>query len=358
MKVGVVTVARSDWGIWQSVLQGLLHEPSIDLQLIAYGNHLGDILALGYPVTRFEFDEDDSALGMLNVISKLTTCFGNTFYSEDLDLVMVLGDRFEMFAAAVAALPFRIPVVHLHGGENTYGAFDNQLRHAISHLSHLHCVAHKQARDRLIAMGEQSWRILLSGAPGLDQIPANMSYARDGSLIVLHPTTLESGNPQEQMEMVLDAVADEVPGHIVVIHPNRDPGFNEIIDAITKRNANFQIYENLPRPEFLSLMNNVRVMVGNSSAGIIEAPSFELPFVNIGSRQDGRVRGFNVISVGFDADEIRDGIRMALSPSFTDTLQGTAIHNPYVRDGQASRRIINFLAEQMNRGRETLVVKR
>ena len=268
---------------------------------------------------------------------------------------MVLGDRFEMLAAAVAALPFALPVAHIHGGEVTEGAMDNQIRHAISKLAHLHFVSAPVHADRLVRMDEEPWRIHMVGAPGLDRLQSTppmtrkklarqlgLPLADPWIIVTFHPVTLEHRDTGRHVEELVAAL-ETVAGGVVVTYPNADTAHRTIIDALegfARRCPHVRLVPSLGDRAYVSLLEHAAAMVGNSSSGLIEAPSFGLPVVNIGSRQRGRLRGANVIDVGYDRDEILRGIEAALAPGFRERLRDAP--NPY-GDGHAAPRIVEIL---------------
>ena len=284
------------------------------------------------------------------------TCGFTRVYSQlRPDILLVLGDRFEMHAATVAAVPMRLPVGHIHGGELTFGAIDDMLRHSITKLSHLHFTATQAYADRVIRMGEEPWRVSVSGAPSLDNLSDIRAMSQDelhdklgvelslpSLLVTYHPVTLEHENTEEQMGNLLAALT-EVDASIVFTSPNTDTGGSLIrgmIEAFTEQHCRAKLVANLGTDAYFSMMNCVSAMVGNSSSGIIEAASFALPVVNIGNRQEGRTRGRNVIDVGYGQAEILQGIRRAISAEFHDGLDG--MMNPY-GGGGAAERIVSCL---------------
>jgi UDP-hydrolysing UDP-N-acetyl-D-glucosamine 2-epimerase len=281
-------------------------------------------------------------------------------------MLVLLGDRYETLAAASAALPFNIPIAHIHGGALTEGATDDAIRHAISKMSHLHFVAARAYAQRLRRLGEERWRITVSGAPGLDAVRrlARMSPAElEGDLgvpigsatllVTYHPETLD---PDRAHVAELLAALDRIDAPIVITSPNADPGRGAIqraIETFVRRGPDRVLVANLGQRRYLSLLAAVGAMVGNSSSGIIEAPSFHLPVVNIGGRQRGRLRARNVIDAPARRGDIERAIRRALSPRWRRSLRG--LRNPY-GDGSAPRRIAAVLARTPLDGR--LLVKR
>jgi UDP-N-acetylglucosamine 2-epimerase (non-hydrolysing)/GDP/UDP-N,N'-diacetylbacillosamine 2-epimerase (hydrolysing) len=281
--------------------------------------------------------------------------FAQTYARHRPDILLVLGDRFETLAAVTAALPFTIPVAHIAGGEATEGAIDDAIRHAITKMSHLHFVALEEYRRRVIQMGEEPWRVTVSGEPGLDNISATpalpiaeiearigMSLEPPPLLITFHPATLEPGNAEVQIAELLAAL-DTVEMAMVFTAPNADAEGRVIgarIQDFVRLHPNSRLVTNLGTAAYLSMMRHSAAMVGNSSSGIVEAASFELPVVNLGSRQRGRVCGKNVIHAEMKADTIVRAIRSALSPVFRERIRGLV--NPY-GDGKAAPRIVEVL---------------
>jgi UDP-hydrolysing UDP-N-acetyl-D-glucosamine 2-epimerase len=257
-----------------------------------------------------------------------------------------------MHAAALAALPFKIPVVHLHGGESTEGAFDDALRHSMTKLSHLHFASTEVYRQRLIQMGEEPWRVTVSGAMSLDNLtrmpllPIKALEERVGRslcppplLVTFHPTTLEYETTEWQVTQLVCAL-EQIHRPIVITAPNADTCGRMIqrhLSAFAQSAPQAVLVDNLGTQAYFSMMALAAAMVGNSSSGILEAMSFQLPVVNIGSRQRGRVRAPNVIDVGYETGEILTGIRWALEPDRRRMLGGYS--NPY-GDGKAASRIL------------------
>ena len=271
------------------------------------------------------------------------------------DMLLVLGDRFEMHSAVVAALPLKIPVAHIHGGELSEGAIDDALRHSITKMSHLHFVATETYRNRVIQMGEEPWRVVISGAPALDnlktiELPTRAQLSKGYGLreeesfllVTYHPVTLEHEQTEAQMTALLQALG-ELDMAVVFTYPNADTGNRAIIQLIGEyvaSNSRARTFVNLGTRGYFSMMKHATAMVGNSSSGIIEAASFKLPVVNIGNRQRGRLRAANVIDVGYSRREIAAGIRQALAPDFRARLDDLV--NPY-GDGHAAERIVETL---------------
>lgn len=365
--IGVVTVARSDSGVYLPVLSAIQRSADLELKLIVAGMHLApefgetwrDLEAAGFPIAeRIECTtSSDTAEGVAKSMGLGMISFGQLFGRWRPDVLMVLGDRFEMLAAAAAALPFAMPVAHLHGGETSEGAIDEAIRHAITKMSHLHFVATRDYYDRVVQLGEEPWRVALTGAPGLDGIrqieplsrqdlerKIGMSLDAPTLLVTLHPVTLEPADTDRHVTELLGALED-LAMQVVFTYPNADAGGRFIIAAIeafVARNSWARAVVNFGQAGYFAMLRHAAAMVGNSSSGIIESPSFELPVVNVGNRQRGRVRSFNVVDVDYERKAIADAVRRALTPDFRRQLAG--MKNPY-GDGTAADKIVSILAK-------------
>ncbi len=351
-RIGVVTTSRADYGIYRPLLRGILAQPDMELALIVAGMHLcpqfgmtvGEIEAEGLPIAaRVEtLLPDDSALGMAASLGLGVSRLAPVLDQLRPQLLLVLGDRFEMFAAACAAVPLKLPLVHLHGGELTLGAMDDAFRHAMTKLSHLHLVSTEAYARRVRQMGEEPWRVTVCGALGLVNLEGLELLGRSALevrlglvlqpkplLVTFHPVTLEASDALSQAGELLAALeGTERP--LVFSLPNADAGGvalgRRLRDFVASR-PGAVICDNLGTQAYFSLMAISAAMVGNSSSGIIEAPTFKLPVVNIGSRQEGRLKAANVIDVACRRGEISRGLERACSPAFR---QGLAdLVNPY-----------------------------
>ena len=363
-RIGIVTAGRNDFGIYLPVLKAMQLHPGLEPVVLGTGTHMD--ARFGNTVRDIEFagfridysipmvPETDCASAVARAMGRGTAAFADALADARLDMLMVLGDRFEMFAAASAAVPFTLPLVHLHGGEVTLGAIDEQFRHAISKLSHLHFVSTKTYAKRLQQMGEESWRVCVSGAPGLDHLSSFKAWSLEQLseslklelnaaplLVTFHPVTLHGG---EQVDELLAALEMRDDRPVVITYPNSDIGHSDIIqrlETFAQQHDNVGLFQSLGTQRYFSMMSHAAAMVGNSSSGIIEAASFELPVVNIGERQAGRVRGPNVIETVCECDAIDRAINKALSGSFRNSLQH--VENPY-GSGHASEIIADTLS--------------
>lgn len=365
-RIAVVTVGRSDFGIYESVLEQLRSDPSFELRLMVtgahfapqFGNTVSDIEEKGleYEGGLEMLLATDSPQGIGKSVGLGIISFAQAFATEQPDILVVLGDRIEMLCGPVAAMPYNIPVAHIHGGAVTEGAVDELVRHAITKMSHLHFVSCQKYGDRLVQMGEEQWRVHNVGAAGLDrllstrplsrsEVSARVGMELDGDtlLVTYHPVTLESNHLEAQLDNLLK-VLDHTGRKVVLTYPNADTGHSTIMQRFHRfSEANpgrVSLLKHAGTQVYAGLMASVAAMVGNSSSGIVEAPSFGLPVVNIGTREDGKVRAGNVIDVGYTADQITDGIQKATSAEFRLSLRDKP--NPY-GNGQASQRIARVL---------------
>ncbi len=366
--IGVVTGSRSDYGCLVPILREIEKSPELRLRLLVTGTHLKEEFGLTFreiEADGFEIHDrvelaltSDAPEGIAESMGAAVTGFSRSFAKCRPDLLLLLGDRFEICAAAFAALPFKIPVAHVHGGELSRGAMDDALRHSITKLSHLHCVATEEYAKRVLQMGEESWRVIVSGAPSLDQLRTVQLLSKEELakrlqvsldppplLVTYHPVTLEYERTPWQIQELLKALEElEIP--LIFTAPNADTSSHLIrqeLQAFVKRHPDTASYfPHLGTLLYFSLMRESSAMVGNSSSGLVEAPSFGLPVVNIGTRQEGRIHPVNVIDVGYEKESIVSGVKKALSPEFRESLRGLV--NPY-GDGLASHRIVRFLAE-------------
>ena len=333
------------------MLRAIRSDPGFELQLIVAGMHLSP----DFGMTASEIEKDgfeiaarvemlvdsESPEGIAKSIGLGVSGFAEVFSQSKPDILLLVGDRYELLAAASAALPFLIPLAHISGGDVTEGSFDNQVRHAISKMSHLHFVSMDAHRERLLQMGEEPWRIFVTGDPALDslgqiQLPDRPELAKDLGLelnapvvmVSYHPPTLDLGMEAE-LEALLGAL-ERLSGTFVFTYPNADPQSHLIIQRLRRfvaGKSNVGLFFNLGQAKYYGLMAVADLMVGNSSSGIWEAPSFSLPGVNIGQRQQGRLRAGNVIDVAGNAEDIYQAMLRGLKPDFREGLRG--LTNPY-----------------------------
>ncbi len=357
-KIALVTSSRADFGIYRPLLKAISAEPQMTLQLIVTGQHLApefglsvrQIEAEGWPIAaRVEMLlSSDTPQGAAASNALGQAGLAQAYAALAPDLLVLLGDRYEMLGAALAALPFNLPVAHLHGGELSLGAMDDAARHALTKLSHLHFVACAEYARRVAQMGEEPWRVTVCGALSLDNLAAmellsraqleaelDLSLTPAPLLITFHPATRQPGQAAAQMEELLQALEGTARPLIFTL-PGADPegrGLAAQVKAFVETHAQAHLRDNLGSLRYFSLMKHAAAMAGNSSSGIIEAPSLGLPVVNIGDRQEGRLRGTNVIDAPPQAAAIAAALARALDPAFKSGLAGAA--NPYHQGGAA-----------------------
>jgi GDP/UDP-N,N'-diacetylbacillosamine 2-epimerase (hydrolysing) len=365
-KICVVTGTRAEYGLLRWVMQGISETPDSELQLIVTGMHLSAEFGLTYQAIEadgFRIDRkvdmllsSNSAVGIAKSVGVGMIGFADALRDLQPDVLLVLGDRFEIIPAVICALVAAIPVAHLHGGELTEGAFDESIRHAITKMSHLHFVAAEEYRRRVIQLGEQPNRVFLVGGTGIDNIKRLELLSRDqvqqtlgitfrkrNLLITFHPVTLDASGSGEQMQELLAAVADLPDTTLILTMPNADTGSRVIKDMVqdfVRVHSNAYAFDSLGQLRYLSCLKHVDAVVGNSSSGLTEAPSFKKGTINIGDRQKGRLQAQTVIN----CQPTRASISSAINTLYSDDFQRrlTDARNPY-GDGGASERIVNVL---------------
>lgn len=354
--VAAVTVGRADYGILRPVLRAIGDSPALQLQLIVAGGGQPERDGFAIAARVDATPPGDTPQAIAEAVGRATVGFAEVYAELKPDVLLLAGDRFETLAAASAAVPFTIPIAHLHGGELTRGATDEQIRHAITKLSHLHFVCTKRHAARVVQMGEEPWRVTVAGAASLDNLRSlellprvalekilGVSLEPAPLLVTYHPATLEYERTAEHVDELVAAL-DAFGEPIVITAPNVDTSNAVIRDRLNRfaaSRSNVVAVENLGTQAYFSMMATAAVMVGNSSSGIIEAATFRLPVVNIGRRQDGRDRSANIIDVDAERTSIIRGIRRALDPAFRVGLE--QLRNAY-GDGHAAERIVGVLS--------------
>ncbi len=365
-RIAVVTTSRADFGIYRPLLRWLSESPQAELQLVVGGGHLrrdlghtvDEIADAGFEIAARvdHLGTGDAPLDIARAMARGTEGYAQAFAELTPDIVVLLGDRFEMHAAGVAAQPFECAVAHLHGGELTLGAQDDSFRHSLTKLSHLHFVATEDFAKRVRQLGEEAWRVTVCGALSLDNLKSldlldgpelerriGLPLDPPPLLVTYHPETHGDLSPEAQADALVAALA-EVDLPVVVTAPNADAGGRAVrarLEPFTSNGGNRVFVENLGTRAYFSLLRRAAAMVGNSSSGIIEAASFGLPVVNIGDRQEGRPRAANVIDVPAEGPAIAVAVRKAASDAFRAGLAGLA--NPYAGDTAAADIIGNRL---------------
>lgn len=375
MKLLMVTGTRADYGLWRPVLGEIdrRSRPDVEAGLLVTGMHLDERFGSTVDEVRGSgrtivaeipsSPAGDGRAEMAQAIGVSVTAMAPVIESAAPDWLLLLGDRGEQLAAGIVGLHLGVAIAHLHGGERTLGAVDDAIRDMVSRLAHLHFVADPSAAARLERLGEQPWRIHVTGAPGLDDLADVRPEAVDAirerlhvqgdryAILVYHPETVGRSDPVADLREVLAAIADAgLP--TVAILPNTDAGGRAIRDALLASAPDLRaVVASLPRDEYAALLAGSSLIVGNSSSGIIEAPLLRVPAVNVGGRQEGRLRGDNVLDAIAERRAIGEAISTALSDSFRTRLSGAS---PYGSGGAASRIVEALLTQPID---DRLLVK-
>lgn len=373
--IAVVTTSRADYSLLYWPLKDMAAHPDLDVKIIAMGSHLSP--EFGCTIQEIERDgfhvdlrvecllSSDSDIGMAKTIGVATLSLADSLAQMRPDLLVLTADRYEMLAPAAVALALRIPVVHIEGGEISEGAIDDAVRNALTKLSHIHFTSTETARRRVVSMGEESWRVHRVGAPALDHLRRSPLLSREkiearlaidlalpSTVVTFHPVTIARDTTREADAFF--AALQFIPGQLLFCYPNADAGSRALIEKAKEFSAcrdNTRLFVNVEPIVYWSLLQHVDLLLGNSSSGIIEAASLELPAVDVGIRQRGRERGRNVLDAEPVADQIVDRVAKARSEDFRKSLRGMA--NLY-GDGQASGRIVEVLVS-LKLGEELLI---
>jgi GDP/UDP-N,N'-diacetylbacillosamine 2-epimerase (hydrolysing) len=367
-KVCVITGTRAEFGLLMPVMKKIKGSDSLELQVIVTGMHLlpeygktiseisQNDITIDACVPMTVAGDDKTALSLsigLGIIS-----FTTILKKLDPDIVLILGDRFEIFSAAVAASFSGYIVAHISGGDSLQAGYDEYVRHAITKISHFHFPSTEKSAKRIIKLGEDPKNVFVVGSTALDTIvnkklsskkklfeKYGLTLDQDFVIVIQHPVSTEPDFADQQIRITLDSIL-ELGLKMLVIYPNNDPGGMKAIRVIDQYSQNFPgeivVYKSIPFEDYLGLLKFASVMVGNSSSGVIESPSFHLPVVNIGDRQKGRERSTNVIDTPYDKQKIKQAINHALqNEKFKKSLLNCT--NPY-GDGKASQRIVDILS--------------
>lgn len=365
-KIAVVTATRAEYGILYPLIRRLLTCEQWDTRVVVTGTHLDE--DFGYTCKEIERDgipidrkipiseKGDDAYAVSKMMANALCGFGSYFQEEKPDLLIILGDRTEMLAIATAAMNEQIPIAHLHGGELTQGAVDECVRHAITKMSYLHFAATEEYRKRIIQMGEEPSRVFNVGALGVENImhegllsrqelkesvdfPADTDYA----VVTFHPVTLEHETAEQQVRELLEAMKQRADLFFLITKANSDAGgrkINELLEHETANCSNMKLVASLGMKRYLSALKYARFVLGNSSSGIIEAPAMQIPTVNIGDRQKGRMMAESIINCQPDRASILSAMDQAMD------MQGRSFENPY-GDGNTSEKIVEVLQSFM-----------
>ena len=368
-RICIVTGTRAEYGLLHWLMREVQDDPDLELQVVATGMHLSPEFGLTYQEIEddgFEIDEkvemltsSDSPVGIAKSMGLGTIGFADALQRLDPDVLVLLGDRYEILSVAQAALVARIPIAHIHGGEATKGLIDDSIRHALTKLSHYHFVTAQPFRDRVVQMGEHPERVFQVGAPGLDHLERMELMDRDefeasidfelggrSCIVTYHPVTLSESSPAEPFAELLAALDSTADLRIIFTKSNADTEgrvINQMIDEyVQEHGSRACAFTSLGQRRYLSALHHVDAVVGNSSSGMIEAPPVPVPTVNLGDRQGGRLRAPSVIDCKEEESSIRDALDQALSSEFRERIQD--VSSPY-GDGHASPRIKETLKE-------------
>lgn len=370
-RIGIMTGTRAEYGLLKSLMQEINKDNDLELYLIVSGMHLSPEFGMTYQEIKedgFEINakvemllSSDSPAGISKSIGLGVIGFADEFQRADLDMLILLGDRYEALSAAICALVMRIPIAHLHGGELTEGAIDEGIRHSITKMSYLHFTSTEQYRDRVIQLGENPERVFYVGALGVENIKKinlmtkeelekSIHFEIDENTVVVtyHPVTLENNTVEEQFLNLLKVLDRNPKIRMIFTKANADTNgriVNELIDKYTAQNSERACaFMSLGQKRYLSALKYCRIVIGNSSSGIIEAPSFGKPIINIGDRQKGRICADSVINCGYTQQEIQQAMETALTKEFEN--KASNCRNPYEKENTAAN-IISVIKDYL-----------
>lgn len=362
-KICVVTGTRAEYGLLYWLMKEIQNDSELELQLIVTGMHLSPEFGLTYKEIEKDFKIDkkvemllssDTSIGVSKSMGLAQISFAEAYDELKPDILVVLGDRYEIFSCASAAMIARIPIAHLHGGETTEGAFDESIRHSITKMSHLHFTATDEYKNRVIQLGEQPERVFNVGGMGIENIKRLELLSREdfeksidfklnkkNILVTFHPVTLENSTAKKQFQELLDSIDELKDTHIIFTKANSDTDgrvINQMIDEYVSKNAHMSVgFTSLGQLRYLSALQYVDAMVGNSSSGLAEAPSFKIGTINIGDRQKGRIKADSVIDCKPIKSSIVQAFKKLYSKEFKEILK--RVENPY-GNGCASKKIL------------------
>lgn len=369
-KIAIITATRAEYGLLRPLIDLVHNDPELELQLLVTGAHLSpnhgntwqQIETDGFPISkRIEMlMASDTPVAISKAMGLAQISFGEAFEELKPDVAVILGDRYEMLAIASAAIMFNIPIAHLHGGELTYGAIDDSIRHAITKMSNLHFTSTEEYRNRVIQMGEHPDTVFNTGAIGLDNIKNLNLFNREelensldsklkakNFIITFHPETRNNESVARQIDQLLTALPIADDTLLLFTGANADEHGGEINTILKRFVANHPehalFFDSLGQIRYLSCLKHFDMVIGNSSSGVIEAPSFAIPVVNIGNRQQGRIMAENIINCNTNKDEIKQAIEKGLSETFRENIKN--LKSPY-GNGNAATQILKILKTQ------------
>ena len=364
-KICIVTGSRAEYGILRGLMKAIKDDPELTLQVVATNQHLSklqgetykeierDGFTIDYKVYMADDDAPDNANTTAKSISRGVSGFADACDALQPDLLLILGDRYEMLAVASTALIYKIPIAHLHGGEITEGAFDDAIRHAITKMSHLHFTSTESYRRRVIQLGEQPERVFYVGALGVENVmktdfmpkeeieqSLNFQLTDKCLLCTYHPVTLSDMSSETQVLNLLKALDNYKDYHIIFTYSNSDTNSQIIIkriqEYVDQNPGRCMFIPSLGQCRYFSVLKYVKAVLGNSSSGIIEVPSFGIPTLDIGDRQKGRIAANSVIHCGYSTEEIKEGLAKVVA------YKAKTIDNPYYKEGTCNA-ILNVI---------------
>lgn len=380
IKICVLTATRAEYGLLAPIIKKMKKDDTFDVKVVVTGAHLSPEFSLTYR----EIEADgvcihkkiemllsaDTSSAISKSMGLALISFADYFAENSFDYLMVLGDRYETLAVCCAAMNARIPIVHIHGGETTEGAIDEAIRHAITKMSYIHFTSTETYRQRVIQLGEEPNRVFCVGAMGVENARSTqlmtkvelakelqMDLSKKYAVFTFHPVTLESFSSTEQMKEIFKAMDKIDDIQFLITESNADMEgrvINEMLKEYSGKNSNIRVFSSLGMKKYLSAIKYSEFVIGNSSSGIIEAPSFGIPTVDIGLRQKGRIAAESVIKCDVNSFEIINAINKARSKTFREKIKN--VINPY-GDGNTSEKIVRILKEKVNEGKFDLKKK-
>ena len=375
--ISVLTATRAEYGLLKPVINKLNKIEDFDVRLVVTGAHLSPEFGLTYK--EIEADEiyidekieillsSDTPSSISKAMGLAMISFADYFSKLKPDLLIVLGDRYETLAVAMTAMNQRIPIAHMHGGETTEGAIDEAIRHAITKLSYLHFASTDEYRNRIIQLGETPDRVFKVGATGIENILNEQLFTKEElelqlgisldkkyAVVTVHPVTLENSTTKDQIIELLEACKNKDDINFIITKANADADgrvINTLIDYYASNIPNIYAYTSLGLKRYLSALKYCIMVIGNSSSGIVEAPSFGVPTINIGDRQKGRIQASSIINCEPKKDQIMNSVDIALSDSFLNIAKNTV--NPY-GDGNTSDKIVRIIVDFLSNNKINL----
>jgi GDP/UDP-N,N'-diacetylbacillosamine 2-epimerase (hydrolysing) len=365
IKLAIFTTSRAEFGLLSNLVEAVIQAEDMDYLLFVGGSHhlesqgnsISEINDKGYTSISFDFLEDeDSEAALTRSMGSEFTQLGQLFQKSDFDYVVVLGDRIELLPIVQTSIIYRKPIVHLHGGEVTTGAMDDQVRHMITKASHLHFCAAEAYKHNILNMGEEAWRVHNVGALGVDSMVEETPIPKDElfqfyelnpnshtAIMTYHPVTLEFNiSVEEQIDNLFKAL-DQFPLQLIITAPNIDSGHEKLFKRIqvkVEKKKNYFFIQSMGIERYQSMLNYVEFVIGNSSSGILEAPFYKIPTINIGDRQKGRIRHSSIIDCNYVVDSIVTAIRLSMDSAFRSGLENMEYQFGL---GEAAEKIVKIL---------------